>query len=70
MRLSRAARTYLAAADSAGLPDDESFPGRALRSHVEFGSQVACGIRAPGPVTTCTRCAKFRYARGTARTAG
>ncbi|MCC5575703.1 MULTISPECIES: group II truncated hemoglobin [Microtetraspora] len=31
---------YLAAADSAGLPDDPAFR-EALRSHVEFGSQVA-----------------------------
>jgi hemoglobin len=31
---------YLAAADTAGLPDDPAFR-EALRSHVEFGSQVA-----------------------------
>jgi hemoglobin len=31
---------YLAAADTAGLPNDERFR-EALRSHVEFGSQVA-----------------------------
>jgi hemoglobin len=31
---------YLAAADTAGLPDDAPFR-EALRSHVEFGSQVA-----------------------------
>jgi len=31
---------YLAAADTAGLPDDPAFRA-ALRSHVEFGSQVA-----------------------------
>lgn len=31
---------YLAAADAAGLPDDVPFR-RALRSHVEFGTQVA-----------------------------
>src|SRR5260221_1753591 len=31
---------YLAAADRAGLPADPAFP-EALRSHVEFGSQVA-----------------------------
>jgi hemoglobin len=31
---------YLAAADTAGLPDDPPFR-EALRSHVEFGSQVA-----------------------------
>jgi hemoglobin len=31
---------YLAAADTAGLPDDEPFR-EALRSHVEFGSEVA-----------------------------
>ncbi|MFC6020636.1 group II truncated hemoglobin [Plantactinospora solaniradicis] len=31
---------YLAAADAAGLPADEAFRD-ALRSHVEFGSQVA-----------------------------
>lgn len=31
---------YLAAADEAGLPDDEPFRD-ALRSHVEFGTQVA-----------------------------
>jgi hemoglobin len=31
---------YLAAADVAGLPDDPSFR-EALRTHVEFGSQVA-----------------------------
>jgi hemoglobin len=31
---------YLAAADTAGLPDDQAFR-EALRSHVEFGSQVA-----------------------------
>jgi hemoglobin len=31
---------YLAAADAAGLPDDGPFR-EALRSHVEFGSQVA-----------------------------
>jgi hemoglobin len=31
---------YLAAADTAGLPDDSAFRAT-LRSHVEFGSQVA-----------------------------
>jgi hemoglobin len=31
---------YLAAADAAGLPDDDRFR-EALRSHVEFGSRVA-----------------------------
>jgi hemoglobin len=31
---------YLAAADAAGLPGDQPFRA-ALRSHVEFGSQVA-----------------------------
>jgi len=31
---------YMTAADSAGLPDDARFR-EALRSHVEFGSQVA-----------------------------
>ncbi|GIH97465.1 group II truncated hemoglobin [Planobispora siamensis] len=31
---------YLAAADTAGLPDDEPFR-EALRSHVEFGTEVA-----------------------------
>ncbi|MER6946446.1 group II truncated hemoglobin [Nonomuraea sp. NPDC000554] len=31
---------YMAAADRAGLPDDEPFR-EALRSHVEFGTQVA-----------------------------
>jgi hemoglobin len=31
---------YLAAADTGGLPNDERFR-EALRSHVEFGSQVA-----------------------------
>ncbi|GAA1679094.1 hypothetical protein GCM10009733_089920 [Nonomuraea maheshkhaliensis] len=31
---------YMAAADRAGLPDDEPFRA-ALRSHVEFGTEVA-----------------------------
>jgi hemoglobin len=37
---SRFVELYLAAADTAGLPADEPFR-RALREHVEFGSQVA-----------------------------
>ena len=36
----RFVQLYLAAADTAGLPDDEPFRA-ALRSHVEFGTQVA-----------------------------
>ena len=36
----RFVRLYLAAADAAGLPGDSPFR-EALRSHVEFGSQVA-----------------------------
>jgi hemoglobin len=36
----RFVQLYLAAADEAGLPDDQPFRD-ALRSHVEFGSQVA-----------------------------
>jgi hemoglobin len=36
----RFVQLYLAAADKAGLPADEPFRA-ALRSHVEFGSQVA-----------------------------
>ena len=36
----RFVQLYLAAADTAGLPDDPPFR-EALRSHVEFGSHVA-----------------------------
>ena len=36
----RFVQLYLAAADTAGLPDDAAFRAT-LRSHVEFGSQVA-----------------------------
>lgn len=36
----RFVQLYLAAADKAGLPDDERFR-EALRTHVEFGTQVA-----------------------------
>lgn len=37
---------YLAALDEVGMPDDEAFR-EAIRSHVEFGSQVACRTRTP-----------------------